>query len=111
MSAGNISNDCPMPYQLCSDPLRPCTPNSGYSLGNTGGSEVHNACVDCNRCIVSALPTSPDCTTNAISPAARLRRKSGLLNQLWIRLMLKRTQTRARCLPARVSNSEYRAQG
>src|ERR1700739_1493263 len=103
MSCGNISSDCPMPYQLCSEPLRPCTPNSGYSLANTGGSEVQNEWVDCSRCIVSAGPTPHDSTTNAMSPAARLRKKIGLRNQLWMRLILKRTQTLGNALLTYVS--------
>src|SRR5664280_2854986 len=77
MSAGNINNDCPIPYQLCSFPSRPRTPNSGYSFGNTGGSAVQSACVACNRCCVSAVPSSPDCTAKAMSAETRTRRKRG----------------------------------
>src|SRR5208337_3236122 len=62
---------------------RPCIPNSGYSLGKTAGSAVQNECVACSRCIVSEVPSSPDCTTNAESPAARANRNKGLLSQRW----------------------------
>src|SRR5215469_10069198 len=74
-----------MPYQLCRGPLRPWTRNSGYSSGKSGGYDVQKECVDCRRCMVSALPSSPDCTTMAISAAASARRKTGLLNLLRLR--------------------------
>src|SRR5207244_10004665 len=50
ISAGSISSDWPMPYQLCSLPPRPWRPNSGYSCGNTGGSEVQKEYATCRRC-------------------------------------------------------------
>src|SRR5580704_6184760 len=59
-SAGNKSSDWPMLYQLCSLPPRPCTPNSGNSLGNTSGSEVHQACAVWRRWVVSAEPSQPE---------------------------------------------------
>src|ERR1700677_4793090 len=77
VSAGSIRSDWPMPYQLCSFPPRPCVPNSGNSSGKTGGSEVQRACVDCRRWVVSAEPSSPDCTTNAMSPAVKASRNIG----------------------------------
>src|ERR1700722_16913621 len=80
-SAGSIRSDCPMPYQLNSWPPRPCSPNSGYSLGKPCGSEVHSQCGACNRCIVSAVPSSPDCTTNASRPATIHNKTTGSANQ------------------------------
>src|ERR1700722_15271695 len=80
-SAGSIRSDCPMPYQLNSWPPRPCSPNSGYSLGKTCGSEVHSQCVVCSRCMVSAVPSSPDCTTNANRLAARQSNTRGSASQ------------------------------
>ena len=53
----------------------------GYSLGNTCGSEVQSQCVVCRRWVVSAVPSSPDCTTNASKPATRHKRNKGLLSQ------------------------------
>src|SRR5246127_1737844 len=79
-SAGSISKDWPIPYQLKICPPRPCSPNSGYSLGKTCGCEVHSQCVVCRRCIVSAVPNSPDCTTKASSPAIKHNRNTGLLS-------------------------------
>src|SRR5580698_4138680 len=89
MSAGSISSDWPMPYQLCSVPLRPWTPNSGYSLGKTGGSEVQKAWVDWRRKVVSAVPSSPDCTAKAIRPAASASKAIGLRKNLRINEILK----------------------
>src|SRR5260370_21624892 len=77
ISAGSMSSDCPMPYQLYRRPPRPRRPNSGYSLGRTCGSEVQSQCVVCSRCIVSDVPNSPDCTTKASSPAVRHKRTNG----------------------------------
>src|ERR1700722_3681401 len=76
-SAGSMSSDWPIPYQLKIWPPRPCSPNSGYSSGNTCGCEVQSQCVVCRRCVVSAVPSSPDCTTKASSPAARHKRNKG----------------------------------
>src|SRR5450631_19931 len=76
-SAGSMSNDWPMPYQLKIWPPRPCSPNSGYSLGSTCGCEVQSQCVVWRRCMVSAVPTSPDCTTKASRPAVRHKRNRG----------------------------------
>src|SRR5580698_8302683 len=56
-------------------------PNSENSCGKTCGSEVHIQCVVCRRCVVSAVPSSPDCTTNASRPAARHKRKTGSRSQ------------------------------
>src|SRR3954469_19880572 len=61
-------------------PSRPCKPNSGYSLGKTCGCEVHSQCVVCSRCMVSAVPNSPDCTANASNPAANSRTMTGLFS-------------------------------
>src|SRR5579863_8105980 len=80
-SGGNISSDCPISYQLKICPPRPCSPNSGYSFGNTCGSDVQIQCVVCSRCIVSALPSSPDCTTKASSPAVKHSRNKGFRSQ------------------------------
>src|SRR5579872_5618500 len=76
-SAGSMSSDCPIPYQLKIWPPRPGNPNSGYSFGNTCGCEVQIQCVVCRRCMVSAVPSSPDCTTKARSPAVRHNRNKG----------------------------------
>src|ERR1700679_1446214 len=56
-------------------------PNSENSCGKTCGSEVHIQCVVCSRCVVSAVPNSPDCTTKASRPAARHKRKTGSRSQ------------------------------
>src|ERR1700686_3536938 len=80
-SAGSISSDCPIPYQLKMRPPVPCRPNSGYSLGNTCGCEVQSQCVVCRRCNVSAVPNSPDCTTKASRPAVKHTRNRGSANQ------------------------------
>src|ERR1700687_5566978 len=79
-SAGSISSDCPIPYQLKMRPPVPCRPNSGYSLGNTCGCEVQSQCLVCRRCSVSAVPNSPDCTTKASRPAVKHNRNTGLLS-------------------------------
>src|ERR1700756_626339 len=79
-SAGSMSSDCPIPYQLKMRPPVPCSPNSGYSLGNTWGCEVQSQCVVCRRCSVSAVPNSPDCTTKASRPAIKHNRNTGLLS-------------------------------
>src|SRR5690348_12237050 len=76
-SAGSMSSDCPMPYQLKIWPPRPGNPNSGYSFGNTWGCEVQSQWVVWSRCIVSAVPSSPDCTTNASNPAVKHNRNNG----------------------------------
>src|ERR1051325_11328132 len=77
MSAGSISSDCPMPYQPCSLPPRPCKPNSGYSCGRTSGSEVQMEWAVCRRCVVSEVPNSPDWITNAERPATRTSKTRG----------------------------------
>src|SRR5580704_14452598 len=56
-------------------------PNSENSCGKTCGSEVHIQCVVCSRCVVSAVPSSPDCTTKASRPAARHKSKTGSRSQ------------------------------
>src|ERR1700722_1848009 len=56
-------------------------PNSENSCGKTCGSEVHIQCVVCRRCVVSAVPSSPDCTTKASRPAARHKSKTGSRSQ------------------------------
>src|SRR5579872_5069152 len=80
ISAGSISKDWPMPYQLYILPSRPCRPNSGYWFRKTCGAEVQSQCVVCRRKVVSALPSSPDCTTKASNPAAKHKRIRGLRN-------------------------------
>src|SRR5215470_13255093 len=76
-SAGNNSSGWPMPYQSYSLPPRPCRPNSGYSWGNTGGSEVQKEWATCKRCMVSADPSSPDWTTIAPRQATMMSTDSG----------------------------------
>src|SRR5580692_9044380 len=56
-------------------------PNSENSCGKTCGLEVHIQCVVCRRCVVSAVPSSPDCTTKASRPAARHKSKTGSRSQ------------------------------
>src|SRR5579859_1359754 len=80
-SAGSINSDWPMPYQLKICPPRPRSPNSGYSSSATCGCEVHSQCVVCKRYVVSAVPSSPDCTTKVSNPVTRHRRNNGSRNQ------------------------------
>src|SRR5271170_788017 len=77
MSAGSISNDCPMPYQLYRQPPRPIRPNSGYSWGKTAGSEVQKECAVCRRCMVSLVPSSPDWASSVLRKAIAVSRKRG----------------------------------